>query len=75
MAKVFIEYRPRLGAAHVYISAKGSQIGSPKYVCSIEESTNSIVIVEKSEDGIDKEFGKFLWPDQFGKLCLNETGI
>jgi len=74
MPKVFIEYRPRLGAAHVYISTESSQIGFPKSFCSIEQSTNSISLVERSENGTENETAKFLWPDKFGKLCSNEAG-
>ncbi len=77
MQKVFIEYRPRLGVANVYISTASSQAGHQnlsKYVCSIEQSNNAIVLAERNENKTDKAICKFLWPDQLGNLCSNETG-
>ena len=74
MPKLIIEYRPRLGAASVYISSENLESSSRKHLSFVDEENNSIVLAERKEDGTDQILSKFLWPEKFGKIILAQEG-
>ena len=74
MPKLIIEYRPRLGAANVYILTKNCKPSSSKHFCFVDQAENSIVLAERREDGTDRELSRFIWPEKFGKIFLAQEG-
>ena len=68
MLTIFIEYRPRLGAAHVFISIDGQS----KDLVTLVQNENAITLGHGGQDG--EEICRFLWPQNFGKILLSEPG-
>ena len=75
MPKIFIEYRPRLGAASVYISnLENVESLTTKYFSTVDN--NSIHVVEINEiDGSDRRISQFIWPRELGNIFSSEPGI
>ena len=80
MSNIFIEYRPRLGAAHIYLSIDGqSSFGDKssivnRYFATVVENENAILVAACYQNGDPKEISKFMWPEKCGKILLSEPG-
>ena len=73
MSTIFVEYRPRLGAAHVYISISDqSSISTTRYSAIVAPNENAIIVADHCEDV--REIYKFLWPENSGKILLTGPG-
>ena len=71
MAKIFVENRPRLGAANVFISVENFGSGN-RFFGTADEDLNAVLVVDDDEH---EEVGRFVWPEDSGRISTNQQSM
>ncbi len=69
MVKICVEFRPRLGAATVFISDEN--FADQKHFSVVDENVNAILVFAGIEEN-PEEVCRFFWPGALGKISANQ---